>query len=324
MTIKTLFAPLLAAVLLVACVGSNSLQLANGGIGGTGISTGSITAFGSVFVNGVEYNTDGATFSRNGQPAAGQDEYRIGEYVTVKGSVNADGLTGTATELAFSNQVEGTVTALSNDGVTLGIMGQVVQVNALTVFHGFSQLTELRVGNVVEVSGVRDAQDVLVAASIALQQVSYVPGNTLELKGFVRQLDTVNKTFQIGSLIVDYAQTAWDGFETTALANAQYVEAKTRQALQGNRLIAYEIELEDEYDHFSTGVKVELEGVITRFVSATDFTVNRQVIMTTENTRFEGVAASSLARNVLVEIDGKINDLGILVADEVSVKDSGF
>jgi hypothetical protein len=123
---------------------------------------------------------------------------------------------------------------------------------------------------------------------------------------------------------VDYAQAAWDGFDTTALANAQYVEAKTRQALQGNRLLAYEVELEDEYDHFSTGVKLELEGVITRFVSATDFTVNRQVIMTTESTRFEGGAASSLARNALVEVDGKINELGILVADEVSIKDFGF
>jgi hypothetical protein len=131
-------------------------------------------------------------------------------------------------------------------------------------------------------------------------------------------------TFLIGNLTVDYAQAAWDGFDTTALANAQYVEAKTRQALQGNRLLAYEVELEDEYDHFSTGVKLELEGVITRFVSATDFTVNRQVIMTTESTRFEGGAASSLARNALVEVDGKINELGILVADEVSIKDFGF
>ncbi len=68
---------------LVLAVGLG--QLATGGIGGTGISSGPITAFGSVFVNGVEYDIDQATLTRNGQPASGQNEYRIGEYVTVKG-----------------------------------------------------------------------------------------------------------------------------------------------------------------------------------------------------------------------------------------------
>ena len=136
MKIRALFSIVSLVMLLAACVGGGSLQLATGGIGGTGISSGPITGFGSVFVNGVEYDIDTATFTRNGQPATGQHEYRIGEYVTVKGNVNADGLTGTATELAFSNQLEGTVTAVSTDGVTLGIMGQVVRVNALTVFHG--------------------------------------------------------------------------------------------------------------------------------------------------------------------------------------------
>jgi len=65
---------------------------------------------------------------------------------------------------------------------------------------------------------------------------------------------------------------------------------------------------------------VELEGVITRFVSATDFTVNRQVVMTDVNTQFEDGSARNLAQNVLVEVEGEINALGILVAKEVSIK----
>jgi hypothetical protein len=324
MTIKTLFAPLLAAVLLVACVGSNSLQLANGGIGGTGIAAGPITGFGSIFVNGIEYDIDTAKLTRNGHPATGQNEYRIGEYVTVKGTINADGVTGTASEVAFANELEGTVTAATQDGIHIGIMGQVIRVNALTVFHGFTQLAELSADNVVEVSGVRDGQDVLLAASITLKQLRYEPGTVAEVKGFVRQLDAINKTFQIGNLTVDYAQALQKDFGTTALANGEYVEAKTRQALQGNRLLAYEIELENEYDHFETGTKVELEGVVTHFVSIAEFSVNRQAVVTTPSTAFEDGAASSLALNALVEIEGKINAQGVLVADEVSVKDFGF
>ena len=324
MNMKTLFAPLLAAVLLVACVGSGSTQLANGGIGGTGIAAGPITGFGSIFVNGIEYDIDSATLTRNGHPATGQNEYRIGEYVTVKGTVNADGKTGTASEVVFTNELEGTVTAATRDGIHIDIMGQVIRVNALTVFHGFSQLAELGVDNVVEVSGVRDGQDVLLAASITLKALRYAPGAVTEVKGFVRQLDALNKTFQIGNLTVDYTQALQKDFGTTALANGEYVEAKTRQVLQGNRLVAYEIELENEYDHFETGAEVELEGVVTRFVSIADFSVNRQAVVTTADTEFEDGAASALRLNALVEVDGEINTQGVLVAEEVSVKDFGF
>ncbi|OQX03283.1 MAG: hypothetical protein BWK73_40000 [Thiothrix lacustris] len=304
MKMKALFAPLLLVVLLAACVGSGSSQLANGGIGGTGITAGPITGFGSIFVNGIEYDIDSAKLTRNGHPATGQNEYRIGEYVTVKGTVNADGKTGTASEVVFTNELEGTVTAATRDGIHIDIMGQVIRVNALTVFHGFSQLAELGVDNVVEVSGVRDGQDVLLAASITLKALRYEPGAVTEVKGFVRQLDTLNKTFQIGNLIVDYAQALQKDFGTTALANGEYVEAKTRQVLQGNRLVAYEIELENEYAHFETGAEVELEGVVTRFVSIADFSVNRQAVVTTADTEFEDGAASALRLNALVEVRG--------------------
>ena len=324
MKIRAMVVSMLLAVLLVACVGSNSLQLATGGIGGTGIASGPITGFGSIFVNGVEYEIDTATLTRNGDPATGQNEYRIGEYVVVKGTVNADGLTGTATEVAFSNELEGTVTAETTDGVSIGIMGQVIRTNALTVFHGFTQLAELAVDNVVEVSGVRDGQDVLLATSMTLKQLRYEPGTVTELKGLVRQLDAVNKTFLIGGLLVDYSSAVWKDFGAATLANGQYVEAKTRQVLQGNRLLAYEIELENEYDHYDNGAKVELEGVVTRFVSIADFSVNRQAVVTTATTEFEDGAASALRLNALVEVEGKINAQGILVADEVSVKDAGF
>lgn len=323
MKIRTLLLAGLLLGLLAACGGAGLGQLANGGIGGTGISTGPITAFGSVFVNGVEYDIDQATLTRNGQPASGQHEYRIGEYVTIKGQINADGVTGKATEVAFSNELEGTVTAVSADGVLVGIMGQSIRANGLTVFHGFKQLAELAVGNVVEVSGVRDGQDVLVATSITLKQASYLPGSTLEVKGITRQLDTFNKTFLIGGLTVDYAAAVLEGFETVELANGQYVEVKTLQPLQGNRMLASKVELEDDHDHLGTGTEAELEGVVTRFVSVTDFSVNRQAVTTTPSTRFKDGAASGLALNALVEVEGQVNAQGVLVADEVSVKESG-
>ena len=306
--------------LLVACNASNNFQLAEGGIGGTGISAGPITAFGSVFVNGVEYNVDQATFTRNGQWVSGQQEYRIGEYVTVKGTVNADGITGNATEVNFNSDLQGIVTAVSTDNITIGIMGQTIQVNSLTVFHGFNQLVDLAVGNVMEVSGVRNAEHGLIASSITLLDSFYTGLTPLEVKGLIQNLDANNKTFTMGNLLVDYSLAALDGFQQLNLQNGQYVEVKTLQGLSGNQLKASEVELKTEYLQLESGLEVELEGVITRFVSATDFSVNGQPIKLTNATKFEDGNLNALNLNAYVEVDGKIDANGVLIADEISLK----
>jgi len=47
--------------LLLACTaGGGGDTAATGGMSGTGISQGSVTAFGSIFVNGIEWNLDSA------------------------------------------------------------------------------------------------------------------------------------------------------------------------------------------------------------------------------------------------------------------------
>ena len=320
MKIRQLLTLLSLVWLLVACNASNNFQLAEGGIGGTGISAGPITAFGSVFVNGVEYNVDQATFTRNGQWVSGQQEYRIGEYVTVKGTVNADGITGNATEVNFNSDLQGIVTAVSTDNITIGIMGQTIQVNSLTVFHGFNQLVDLAVGNVMEVSGVRNAEHGLIASSITLLDSSYTGLTPLEVKGLIQNLDANNKTFTMGNLLVDYSLAALDGFQQLNLQNGQYVEVKTLQGLSGNQLKASEVELKTEYLQLESGLEVELEGVITRFVSATDFSVNGQPIKLTNATKFEDGNLNALNLNEHIEVDGKIDANGVLIADEISLK----
>ena len=63
------------ALTIAACGGTAGLDLAQG-IGGSGyVSSGSVTGFGSVFVNGVEYDTSSTSFdiddSGSGSPAPG-------------------------------------------------------------------------------------------------------------------------------------------------------------------------------------------------------------------------------------------------------------
>ena len=312
----------LIGCLLISACNSSALQLAEGGIGGTGIATGPITAFGSVFVNGVEYNVDQAVFTRNGQEVVSQQDYHLGEYVTVKGQVNADGITGTATELSFTNALNGIVTAASFDGTSITVMQQPVYTTGLTVLYGFATLTDLSVGNVVEVSGLRDAQGRLIATSITLKQTNYVAGETLKTQGMIQQLDSINQTFKIGNLTIGYAQAVLSEFGAQTLANGLYVDVKSSLLPQNNQFIAETIELENEHVSLSSGAKVELAGVVTRFTNTYDFAVNGQAVLANATTEISDGVAADIALNTWVEVEGTVDNQGNLIAKEIAIRQS--
>jgi len=319
MNIKRLIATVVTSLLLTSC-GGGALNLSEGGIGGSGFSIGKITAFGSIWVNGVRYDVSQAQFTRDGAAASGQGDYRIGETVTIGGSVNADGVSGVANSVVFKDALEGTVTAASSDGVMIIVMGQTVLTDALTVFHGFVLLTDLQFDNVVEISGSYDANGLLKATSITLKQTTFTPGESiLEVKGTLRDVDLNAKTFTLGSLLIDYSIATLNLSGTSPMAG-QYVEVKSLQALQGNTLIASEVELEDEFQQFGEGQEIELEGFVTSFTDANHFSVNGQAVITNGSTQFENGSAADIALNALIEVEGQIDSNGILIAEEVSLK----
>ena len=327
---------ILLSLLLISCGGGGSsltssggvnsgggVNIADGGIGGTGITFGRITNFGSIIVNGVRFDVDNASFIRDGVPSAGQTEFSIGEYIAVKGVINAGGTTGVATEVTFTDILEGTVTVSSIDNVTLEILGQKVNTDALTVFIGFNTLNDLSVGNITEVSGVKDANGLITATSIKLKETRFVEGTSEnELKGTLSNLDVVNQSFDIGNIQVQFNTATMEGFNGQPLQNGQFVEVKSDTNISGNVFIATRIELDDEYQAISANTKAEVEGLITRFASLTDFDVNGLISTTTSATEYKNGSATNLALNSFVEVEGFVNAAGILIANEISFKDS--
>ena len=82
----------IAAAVMLGCGGSGD----SGTAGNTGITTvGALTGFGSVYVNGVEYETDEAEYEVEDEAAFDDSALKVGMVVKVKGSVNPDGRTGT-------------------------------------------------------------------------------------------------------------------------------------------------------------------------------------------------------------------------------------
>jgi hypothetical protein len=306
-----------ASILVNACGGGGS----DGGISGTGITMGRITQFGSIYVNGIRFNVDNARFLRDGTSAAGQQEFSIGEYVVINGTINTASKTGVAQKVTFRDVLEGSVTLASTDNVNIEVLGQRITTDATTVFHGVTQLTDFVAGNIVEVSGIKDANGLVLATSIKLKQDDFVEGvSENEIKGTISSLNTTDKTLMINNILVKYATAILEGFNGQP-QNGQFIEVKSNMDIIGNTLIASKIELENEYQDVTANSEIELEGVVTRFVSLSDFDVNGIAVTTTQNTRYKQGTAADVALNILLEVEGKVNAEGVLVAEKIEIEE---
>jgi hypothetical protein len=304
---------------LAGCGGGSSggTNVASG-IGGTGkIASGSITAFGSIFVNGVEYNIDAANCSVDDTDVTGacQANLALGMVVTVEGTVS--GTLGTATGVVFDANVEGPVSGLvtSADGFTrsFSVLGINVTVDKGTTlfddsFPGFSFST-LADNNVVQISGFFDAGGTLQATYINKKAGAATIGTTpVELKGTVASVTGSggpNDSFTLNGVAVNILPGADLGdVPGGAVSNGDFVEA--RGVLTGAASMdASRIQLEAP-SIGGDGDEVSLEGLVSGFTGDPG---NFQVAGRTVDARGATLepAGLSLANGLRVEVEGVIS-----------------
>jgi hypothetical protein len=301
-----------AACALVACGGE---QVA--GIQGTGApvasgvtSVGPISGFGSIIQGGVEYQTSGAQIHIDDQPGT-EAQLRVGQVITIKGTVNPDGTTGVATDVSFTAELRGPVSAVDVVNATFTVLGQVVRITDDTLFDDSLQVSSVDglVGLNVEVSGVANSTGELLASSIELAAA----GASLQVKGQVQGLDATAHTFHINGLTVDYTNATPAG----ALANSSTVLVRGTGVLNG-ALVATEVRVLGALV-VAANDDGRLEGLITAFTSNADFTVGGQRVTTDSSTVF-ALGGATLGVDVPVRVRGTFNASGVLVAARVEVK----
>jgi len=156
--LTTLAAALSLTTVLVACGGGGgSTDIA--GIGGSGfVSSGTITGFGSVFVNGVKFETNTASFDIEGVPGT-QEDLALGMVVKVNGTINPDGITGVATKIIFDDDLQGPVSGYPTDTTnlttaTFTVMNTSVQIDRRTTHfdadNGGINFDDIANGDMVE------------------------------------------------------------------------------------------------------------------------------------------------------------------------------
>jgi Domain of unknown function (DUF5666) len=311
---------LLAAIALtgISCGGGN--QLAGGGIGGTGITTGTVTGFGSIFVNGVEFGTAGATRTVDGTESVsnGSDDDTVlgqGMVVTVTGSENADGVTGTARSVSYDEVVEGPVmqTPVENVDMTaknFSVFDLNVVANRNTTVYVNTDYQSLAQDRMVELSGFFDAAGNLQATRIADHGV-IGPASVVQLKGNVSQFNGVD-TFTLGSVTIGFDGNTVFTNLPGGVMNGQYVEVAGSLAA-ADMIHATRIELQQATT--LTG-EVSLEGIVTVFHGTGDFLVNGQQVNASAATFVPAQLENTLSVNQRVEVEGEIN-AGVLVATQI-------
>ena len=294
----------LLALLLSACGGSGGggggTTTADGGIGGTGISQGSVSAFGSIVVNGRHFEVNAAEITVNGQPNRTQDDLDVGYVVRVDGDLDD----GVAESVRFDADLIGPVGDTSNVGTdgTITVMGQKVRITATTILLNADAPTGIQEGDPVLVSGHRDKSGTLVATHLELRQN---PSVTEQVVGRVQ--DSGSSGFRIGSLQVVSTEEPNDGDRVRV--RGDYDDAS------GN-FYANPVGVVEIPDVIVPGAEIELEGIVDRFKDLGDFSVGGVPVDATGVTPEGG----QLDENVEVEVEGVFDATRTLIADSIEIE----
>lgn len=316
---------LVVAVALSACGGGGGSSASAGST-----TVGTITGFGSVFVNGVEFKTAGASISVD-KAHATESNLKVGMVVTVQGQVNPDGSTGTATFIQYTDELEGQVISNSivapNTTGVIDIMGQQITVTATTVFAsdvtGITTIDQIVPGNIVEVSGTVTGPGSIEATRIEVTAATLtdhlVDHDSIEMKGVISALDTGALTFNLGDMVVDYSAIPQDQLPT-GLADGLYVEVKSVDGIVSGQLIASSISLENDGEQGyqgHDGEGMDVKGTINRDFDGTSFDVNGTTVIVDSGTHLDGLSTSDLVAGTVVKAEGTFNATGELVATSI-------
>jgi hypothetical protein len=282
--------------------------------------TGAIAGFGSVIVNGVRYDTTG-TEVRIGDRAGAMSELRVGHVVRVEGKVDDRGQ-ARAVRIEQHALVRGPVQAIDVVAGAVMVAGQKVRIDDDTSFDDSirgASVGGIVLGERVEVHGFSTSGGEARATRIEKPDATELE---IEVSGIVQGLDPVARRFRVGTLAVDYSVATVEGFGAAGLRDGDRVEVKGQALLADGALRATRVHQEDDGVRGTAGGEAEVEGLVTRFQSSSDFSVAGQRVIATTATAYVGGAAVDIKLDAKLEVEGRLDASGVLVASKVTFKRS--
>ncbi|BBO71965.1 hypothetical protein DSCA_58950 [Desulfosarcina alkanivorans] len=322
-TVNMLHLTVLFFLLTAASCGGGGEIADGGGIGGTGVvSTGSVTAIGSVWVNGVRFDTSeagvyvGDRFQGSGDQAV-IDNLDPGRVVRVIGRLTPDG-NGNADRVYYDPLLVGPVQAIDtidDSTLVLTILGQRVIVDDRTVLNNLS-IDALTTENLAEVSGFFNEVNQIQATFLLHLADAAAPGVIFTITGPVSTLNPVNRTFQINDQEIDYRQVENGQGLPSGMADGSMVTVTGQMADNGAVFIAIAIgnygrlgEIETDY--------MEIESIISAALDQNRFQLEGIPVEISPATEFAGGDSEDLLAGVGLEVEGNYS-AGVVFAEKIA------
>ena len=323
----------LALGILSACGGGGggSVGIADGGIRGTGSSVGPVSGFGSVFVNGVKFETDGIV---NGEVQGNDGIFceqnctqplEKGMILRVEGQWDGSG-SGTAESLEYDDTFRGTVTEASVTQTDAAGFPQAGTITVLGQTISFDRRTVIQLTN-----GFTDGSD-LEGAQVRISAWSSVGGYRAS---YIGELDNLpNNWVELeGSATYESSGVLFIGDQRIVVPNEVFLEGVTADGLADEN---QRIEVEGEFNGISVtartirpaddrrytgqdGEDIEITGTVSDYSpSANGFSVNGAAVTVTSDTEFDDLDRSELEDGMLVRVEGDFRN-GAIVAEEIEL-----
>lgn len=346
----------------VACAVASALALSacGGGSAGTAstnsnttVSTasysGTVSGLGSIVVNGVRFSTTGADTLDGDDPSQPFTKaLPLGATVTVTGTVNDATQTGQASQITVHGGVRGQVSAVDATAMTLTVDGQLIKVDANTVFEarqGSTFTLATIAANVnattpvpvyVEVYGVADANNTVVATRIEEETSADLASRGHAIKGAVSNLlatsasaGSFDLTLRSGVIAhVSYDATTVFRPDLLAVANGSNVRvlfssadaAALKTATSGTTVNVTATKVLVKRDKQSDGTTSKLQGAI-KAISGTTWTIGDVSVDVSQSPKLEGsITLANATVGTIVKVKGTFTN-GVLVASSIESDD---
>jgi hypothetical protein len=317
-TRRTALMGIAGAVAEMAGCGGGGTDFAGLSSGGTGsFTSGTITGFGSIIVNGIRYNNDTATVLTSDDSVSSNPALKLGMVVNIEGSAvtaasSATGLpTANAYRITYVSEWNGPVS--NRASTTFQILGHTVDILATTFFGGaVQQLSDLRDTHFVEVYGYVDQVDGHIQASRI--DVSTSQPSAYKLSGALTQINQAAGTANLGQTSISWSAPnalpsgiSIGDFVRVDLSTTPVGAVWTANRIQMLSSPLSRLPSDQSYE-------AEIHGSITSYPSSASFIVNG-IPVNASTAQITG----TLDVGVQVEVEGNIR-AGQLVATKVAVK----
>lgn len=330
---KTLMAAACAAVILSACGGGGSSGTATTpaaaspppAVSGQASVAGTVTGFGSVFVDGKRIDNRSVAAGRELEDGSIRPvELKLGQHVEIEHDGNL-----VASRVRVESEVEGAVTAVNAAAGTLVVVNQIVTVNAdatlgpVTVFDApYTKLADIKVADNVEVHALLRTD---AAGKVTLQATRIEPRlaeNFDRVHGLVADLAPTARTFKLGNLVIDYSDAK---LQPAGLVLTNGTEVRVALAAgtvkDGAAVKALVVKARDRKGE-SQAKEAELGGVVSAFdAAAKTMTINGvKVDFSSASFNQSGRGLADLKAGVYVVVKGTYNTSSTLKAATIVIR----